>query len=36
MVNTDSVKPKVKHILENKKDWSELNGKEGIWTAYDA
>ena len=36
MVNTDSVKPKVKHILENKKDWSELNGKEVIWTAYDA
>lgn len=34
MVNTDTVKPKIKNMLndlENKKDWSELNGKEGVW-----
>ena len=31
MINTDSVKPKIRHILENKNDWRELNGKEGVW-----
>lgn len=31
VINSDSVKPKIKGILENKNDWRELNGKEGIW-----
>lgn len=31
IINTDSVKPKVKNILNNINDWRELDGKEGIW-----
>ncbi len=31
IINTDSVKPRICHILENKNDWRELNGREGVW-----
>ena len=31
IINTDSVKAKIRNVVNNKEDWRELHGKEGIW-----
>lgn len=31
IINTDTVKPKIKNLLNNTNDWRDLNGKEGVW-----
>lgn len=34
IVNSDSVKPKIKNILSGKNDWRELDGKQGLWKTF--
>lgn len=36
VLNSDDVKPKIKNLIENKNDWRELNGKEGVWKTYES